>query len=99
MSYTAPLQETIHGARARGVAVLIESHLNLLLKSPFDGLRRGSRATVLQSDNRHSHANCIALSNEEGQGHLCVCRHSGGGWSVTWVVGGKAVVAGGQRHR
>ena len=48
MTHTTALKEAIHRARARRVAVLIDSRLDLLLKSPFDGLRRGSRPTVLQ---------------------------------------------------
>ena len=63
VTHTAALQETIDGARARRVAVLIEGHLNLLLKSPFDGLRRGSRPTVLECNDRHAHADRIALAN------------------------------------
>ena len=75
MSDSGALQETIDGSRARGIAVLIKCHLNLLLKGPFNWLSRGSRPAVLQSDDRHMRANGIALPNEESEGTPHALRH------------------------
>ena len=68
-SHSTALEQPVHGARARGISVLIESHLNLLLKSPLDWLSRGSRPSVLQLDDRHAGTNGVTLTNQEGEGH------------------------------
>ena len=73
--YAAALEEAIHCAGARRVAMIVQRRLDLALEGPLNGLGLCPWSAVLHSDHRHAHANGITRSNQEGEWHPHPLRH------------------------
>ena len=67
MTYAAALEEAIDCACARCVAMIVQRRLDLALEGPLNGLGQSPRSAVGESYDRHTHANGIALPNEESE--------------------------------